>query len=188
MRAAFVVIGICMMVVVPPPSQDSDQASNEAKRIIWANEPEVLAGITAVNLHVAIRGDASNAEAGETALREQIADRLRAAGVTILTNDKAGSVDVPVMLTVIIECKAIEQPGGSIPDSGVYLVTVQLDDVVALYRLGDTDAVVLGATTWARRSFGSSARSKLPSRSVGEAMRLIDGFCRDAMVADSHES
>jgi hypothetical protein len=159
MRTALVVIGICMMVVVPPPIQYSDQASNEAKRIIWANEPDVLAGITAVNLHVAIRGDAMNAQVGETALREQITDRLRAAGITVLADDQVGSADVPVMLTVIIECKAIERPGGSIPDRRrLSRDCPSWTMMVALSSRG-SDAVVLGATTWARRSFGSSARS-----------------------------
>jgi hypothetical protein len=180
MRTAFVVIGICMMLVVPVPSQDSDQAANEAKRIIWANEPDVLAGITAVNLHVAIRGDALNAKVGETALREQITDRLRAAGVRVQTNDQVGSVDVPVMLTVIVECKAIQRPSISTPDEGVFLVTVQVDDVVVPYR--DLDAVVFGATTWARRSLGSSTRCLLPTKSMDEALKLIDEFCRDFLI------
>ncbi len=148
------------------------------KRIAWANEPEVLAGIKTVNLHLAIRGDVKNAKTGEAILRKRIEQRLRKAGLKILTNDKATMEEVPVMLTVIIESRGVieETPtGASKNGGGVYLVTVHLDDIVVPHR--NPEIVILGATTWNRRRFGYAGKDELPSKSLNDALALIDEFC-----------
>ena len=156
--------------------------SQPERRIAWANSPDVLAEVKAVNLHLAMRGDIKNASAGETLLRSQLERRLREAGLGILTDDEAASEEVPVMLTVLIDAIGIEgDEGQPAPEGGVYLVRVMMDDVAVPVR--DDQRFVLGATTWSRLRFGHARQDTLASKSMEQALALITEYCHDYLRA-----
>jgi hypothetical protein len=181
-RIGFIAIMFVALAVATTSIGDADTPQKD-KRIAWANEPDVLLGLRAINLHIDTRGDSKNAESGQDWLRTKIEKRLRQAGLTVLTNDEAASETVPVMLSLIIDMAEIEgdvsEPS---PDGCVYLVRLMLDDIVVPYR--DPQSAVLGATTWSRRRFGYSRRDTLASRSMDDALALVDEFCLSCPRAD----
>ena len=173
------VIVLAAMTIASTSIGDAPIPQTE-KRIAWANEPDVLVGLKAVNLHLAIRGDVKNAKAGEEWLRTKIERRLRQTGLAVLTNDEAASQEVPVMLTIIIDSRAIGRQtsdGAAGNGGGIYLVMIHLHDIVVPYR--DSESVILGATTWSRRRFGYAGGKELPSKSMDVALVLVDEFCND---------
>jgi hypothetical protein len=174
-RIGFIAIMFVALAVATTSIGDADTPQKD-KRIAWANEPDVLLGLRAINLHIDIRGDSKNAESRQDWLRTKIEKRLRQAGLTVLTTDEAASETVPVMLSLIIDMAEIEgdvsEPS---PDGCVYLVRLILDDIVVPYR--DPQAAVLGATTWSRQRFGYARRDTVASRSMDDALALVDVFC-----------
>ena len=173
---------VLALAVASPP--EATKPEEQPKRIAWANTPDVLVGLKEVNLHIGIRGDAKNPKAGEAYLRTRIEKQLRQAGLTAVTNEQATASKWPVMLAVVIESRGIQEPGEgqqAAVESGLYLVTVNVDDIVVPAR--DDGAVILGATTWSRRRFGYAARSELASKSMDDALALIDQLCQDFQKA-----
>ncbi len=176
---------LCVLGMGTAPAENDDRTSTPEKRIAWANSPDVLAGLKAVNLHLAIRGGVKSAPPAESALRTKIEKRLRQSGLIVLTNDEAASEEVPIMLTVIIDCQEIEARGDGhrlACEGVVYLVRVMLDDIVVPYR--DDESVILGATTWRRHRFGFAEKNELPAKQMNDALALTDAFCLDLVEAN----
>ena len=102
-----------------PPAENDARPPTETRRIAWANSPDVLVGIRAINLHIAVRGAVKNVEPGQVRLRIQIEQRLRKAGLTVLADKEAISEEVPMMLTVLLAVSGIDgHEGQPAPDGG----------------------------------------------------------------------
>ncbi|MCK4658714.1 MAG: hypothetical protein KAV82_04260 [Phycisphaerae bacterium] len=175
----FIVIVFAALMVASASIGDTDTPQKE-ERIAWANEPDVLVGLKAVNLHIGFRGAFKNVKVGEQWLTTRVEQRLRKVGLTVLTDEEAVSEETPTMLTILIDCRGIEGQGNrqqASSDGVMYLARITLDDIVVPYR--DDQSVILGATTWSRRHFGHAGATELASKSMDAALALVDEFCLD---------
>lgn len=182
-------LGTASLILSATPPPEETKPNEPIKRLAWANSPDVLVGMKEVILHIGIRGAAKNSKQGEEYLRPRIEKQLQDAGLTVVTNEEAASSEWPVMLTVIIESQVIQKHldgNEATIDSGVYLVTVNVDDIVVPAR--DDGAVILGATTWSRHRLGHAGRSALAAQSMDDAVALIGELCEDYAKANYRQS